>query len=642
MADERIVLELDLETGKVISEFNQVERKAKTSGKKAGDNFSDGFKNSLSALATRATQVGAVIGAAFAGFATKGAFSAAKAIEGIETRFEVLLGSAGAAQKQVEQLVDFAATTPFQLEGLADASAQLLAFGFEQDKIIDNLKVLGDVAAGSGSDLKDIALIFGQIRAAGKLTGERLLQLQERAIPIGAALAKSFGVAETQVRGLVSAGKVGFADVEKALQDLTGQAGLFENATIKQSKTLGGLVSTLSDNFFALQVAIGKALGPAFKTIVASGISLFQRLTVSVKNNTSEIAAGFVSVARAINNFVIAPAQLVFNAFKVAQNTINTFVAGFVGGLGVIVRASASLIEKFGGGGEFTEVLRTFADSSREVFEENKKALSESAENIFDGSVFGDTEQFISKLEENLQAAREVMESSGPMTTDTTGADVRTEIDETAASVSNLGDVFAAIPSMFSKGAVKITESMTNIQKAAATLSNNALKGIGNAAGGAFAAFGKALATGENALDAFAKSFLSSLGQLMIQQGTAFILQGLGFQVIPGLQASGSALVATGAALAAFGGAISAIGGGGAAGGGVAAGGGGTTGGGIATDETITEQTEEREPTQSVQLIVQGDILNSDTGELGQKLVNILNDNFEREGSVVTGLRSFA
>ena len=90
MADDRIILELDLETGKVISEFNQVERKAKTSGKNAGDNFSEGFSRGLGNLATKASQIGAVLGAAFAGFATKGAFEAARSIESIETRFEVL------------------------------------------------------------------------------------------------------------------------------------------------------------------------------------------------------------------------------------------------------------------------------------------------------------------------------------------------------------------------------------------------------------------------------------------------------------------------------------------------------------------------------------------------------------------------
>ena len=274
MADERIILELDLETGKVISEFNQVERKAKTSGKKAGDNFSDGFSKGLGNLATKASQIGAVLGAAFAGFATKGAFEAARSIESIETRFEVLLGSAGDAKKQVKELVDFAATTPFQLEGISEAAAQLLSFGFQQKELQSTLRTLGDIAAGTNKPLQEFSLVLGQIRAAGKLTGERLLQLQERGANIAPALAKNLGVAESSIRSLVSAGKVGFNDVTDALRTLTEEGGIFADATQKQSETLNGLVSTLSDNFFALQVAIGEALGPAFKTILSESISL--------------------------------------------------------------------------------------------------------------------------------------------------------------------------------------------------------------------------------------------------------------------------------------------------------------------------------------------------------------------------------
>ncbi len=91
----------------------------------------------------------------------------------------------------MSDLQQFAATTPFQLPGLANAASQLLSFGFAQEEVIDRLKVLGDIAAGSGSDIKEITLIFGQVAAAGKLTGERLLQLQERAIPIGPAIAET-------------------------------------------------------------------------------------------------------------------------------------------------------------------------------------------------------------------------------------------------------------------------------------------------------------------------------------------------------------------------------------------------------------------------------------------------------------------
>ena len=98
-------------------------------------------------------------------------------LEQIETRFQVLTGSADEARKVIKDLTEFTAKTPFRLEGVADSAAQLLSFGFQTEEIVDRLQVLGDIAAGSGSALQEIALIFGQVSAAGKLTGERLLQL---------------------------------------------------------------------------------------------------------------------------------------------------------------------------------------------------------------------------------------------------------------------------------------------------------------------------------------------------------------------------------------------------------------------------------------------------------------------------------
>jgi tape measure domain-containing protein len=151
-------------------------------------------------------------------------------LERVQTQFVTLTGSVEEADATIRELQEFTATTPFQFDGVSQAAAQLISFGFEVDNITPLLRNLGDVAAGSGSSLNEIALIFGQVSAAGKLTGERLLQLQERAIPIGPALAKTLGIAESQVREFVSAGKVGFAEFEEAFRSLSAEGGLFFEA----------------------------------------------------------------------------------------------------------------------------------------------------------------------------------------------------------------------------------------------------------------------------------------------------------------------------------------------------------------------------------------------------------------------------
>lgn len=178
---------------------------------------------------------------------------------------------------------------------------------------------------------------------------------------------------------------------------------------------------------------------------------------------------------------------------------------------------------------------------------------------------------------------------------------------------------------------------VNRIQNFFVTAAQTAQAGFANAVGGAFAAFGKALATGENGLKAFVDAFLASIGQMAIQQGTSFILQGIGYQFVPGLQGTGTALIGAGAALATFGGALSAVSGG--SGGSIAAGG----GAGFAPNEFQPSQdlrsdlvTEERlAPETRVQVTIQGDVFDSD--ETGLRITKILENASLNENVRIVG-----
>jgi len=348
MADEkiRIEIEVDVNEQRAKAEFQKIETQGRAAGLRAGGGFGAGFGNKVGSsfknvfggvfgrLGAQVATLGAALGAAFA---TRGVIRAGATIERIETQFGVLLGSAAAAQKQIQSLTDFAARTPFRLEGLADTSAKLLAFGVPLDQVNEKLAQIGDVAAGSNSDLGELGRIFGQVSAATRLTGERLLQLEERAVPIGPAIARTLGVAESSVRELVKAGKISDVVFQKAFKSLTEAGGAFENATEKQSRTIGGLLSTLEDNFFALQVAISKAFGPIFKAVVRESIKVLQDLTKSFKENSKSIALGAIQIGRVINDFVVPPfvalkriASIAFQSIVVGANATIAAFANFI------------------------------------------------------------------------------------------------------------------------------------------------------------------------------------------------------------------------------------------------------------------------------------------------------------------------
>ena len=162
--------------------------------------------------------------------------------------FTTMLGSAAAAKQTLADLSNFAATTPFEMPGITEAARKLLAFNTPAAELIPTLRAIGDVSAGIGAPLSDIAEIYGKARVQGRLFGEDINQLLGRGIPIVGELAKQFGVAESEVRKLVENGQVNFGNLQQAFVSLTAEGGRFSGLMAAQSLTVSGLFSTLRDN----------------------------------------------------------------------------------------------------------------------------------------------------------------------------------------------------------------------------------------------------------------------------------------------------------------------------------------------------------------------------------------------------------
>ena len=78
-------------------------------------------------------------------------------------------------------------------------------------------------------------------------------------IPIIAELSKVVGKSETEIKDMVSAGKIGFTEIQAVIKNMTNEGGLFYNLMAEQSKSLGGQISNLKDNFDQMLNEIGKS-----------------------------------------------------------------------------------------------------------------------------------------------------------------------------------------------------------------------------------------------------------------------------------------------------------------------------------------------------------------------------------------------
>lgn len=201
--------------------------------------------------------------------AAAGAFSAKELVRNVlevrgqfqqlEVAFTTMLGSADKANDLMNQLVRTAATTPFDLKSVSEGAKQLLAYGTQADEVNGTLIRLGDIAAGLSIPLNDLVYLYGTTMTQGRMFTQDLRQFQGRGIPIADELAKIFGVTKDKVGELVTAGKVGAAEVQQAIENMTNAGSRFGGLMEAQSHTITGQISNIEDAIDSMFNDIGKA-----------------------------------------------------------------------------------------------------------------------------------------------------------------------------------------------------------------------------------------------------------------------------------------------------------------------------------------------------------------------------------------------
>lgn len=202
--------------------------------------------------------------AAIAGIGIK----SAQQLESFGAALRVLIGDADKANAVFDDLYEFSAGSPFDWRSLSDGTRMLAAFGVEAEEIVPTLKRIGDVSSGTGNNIAELAELYGKAKVQGRLMAEDINQLTGRGIPIIQEFAKQFGVAESEVKGLVSSGVVGFANLEAAFVSLTSEGGKFFGMTEQMADTSAGRFARLKDSFEQVSDIVGARLLPVFDGIV--------------------------------------------------------------------------------------------------------------------------------------------------------------------------------------------------------------------------------------------------------------------------------------------------------------------------------------------------------------------------------------
>lgn len=186
-------------------------------------------------------------------------------------RFEAVLtntlGSSSAAQMVLQDIQDFAARTPFQVDELTESWVRLANTGFRPS--MEEMTSLGDLASSTGKNFTDLseAIIDAQV---GEF--ERLKEFGIRASKSGDQVTFSFKGQQTQVKF-----------TEQAIQEYLLGLGKVEGvggAMAAISETIAGKTSNLQDRFTNLTKTFAEAVRPMLISIIDGMSSLIDRLTV--------------------------------------------------------------------------------------------------------------------------------------------------------------------------------------------------------------------------------------------------------------------------------------------------------------------------------------------------------------------------
>lgn len=194
----------------------------------------------------------------------------------LEIAFGTMLKSESKAKQLMDELVVTAAKTPFDLQGIASSAKEMMAYGSSVDTVVDELTMLGNVASGIGAPLGEIAYLYGTLRTQGRAYAMDIRQFAGRGIPIYEELAKIMRVNKDEVAGLVSEGKVGFAEVEQVFKNLTSSTGMYYNLMEKQSASLTGQISNLGDAWDSALNKIGTDNQDLFSGVISGATYLVE------------------------------------------------------------------------------------------------------------------------------------------------------------------------------------------------------------------------------------------------------------------------------------------------------------------------------------------------------------------------------
>ena len=389
-ADGSVVIEIKGDADELLRAFRKIENKA------------DGLEDELDGAARAANKLGdnmgkAAGGAGRLGDIIKGSFLGGLAASAVQmvgdalldlggealnaadslTKFESTMSFAGFGTAEIEAsrqaVQDYAARTVYDLETVANTTAQLAANGVaDYQALTEAAGNLNAVAGGNADTFNSVAMVMTQTAGAGKLTTENWNQLADAIPGASGKLQEAMlanGAYTGNFRDAMAEGQITAEEFNQAIMQLGMSDAAIEAASSVDTieGAIGNLKATIVDGFANLLTdggmdaitgfingiantlqSAGQYIGPAFETIksAVAGIGeafqnaftgsqqsailgFFQRLGPALVGLPFQAVATVVQVLSGALQVLVSIGGAVVNFFSGLPSSVNAVSAGF-------------------------------------------------------------------------------------------------------------------------------------------------------------------------------------------------------------------------------------------------------------------------------------------------------------------------
>lgn len=284
------------------------------------DGLAQGFTVFKGAMANLVSSGVQRLGGALGGLASESIGYQAQ-LQNYTASFTTMTGSAQKASEITSKLQSMGASTPFEMPQLAETTQLLMNYGFTADDAMSKMSMLGDISQGNAEKLNSVAMAYGQMSSAGKVSLEDVKQMIEAGFNPLQEISQTTGESMTSLYDRISNGTLSVDEITASMQRSTSEGGKYFQSMQTQSKTFEGQLSTLKDNIHS---SFGTALSGVFSTLTDT---VFPKLNATLQNIDWQALSKPIGDAF---NAVVDFASFIINNFSTIGPIITGIGAAFL------------------------------------------------------------------------------------------------------------------------------------------------------------------------------------------------------------------------------------------------------------------------------------------------------------------------